>query len=148
MLQAKGSFSKLVPELLVTDLAASLRFWCDLLGFSVMHERVGFAYLDLDGAQIMLELRDEASRQWVTEVLAKPYGRGINFQLDVSSEELIRERLGRAAWPLFMDVEECWYRAGDIDLGVRQFLVQDPDGYLVRISEDIGKRSHPAAGSR
>ncbi len=81
-------------------------------------------------------------------MLAKPYGRGINFQRDVSSEELIRERLGRAAWPLFMDVEECWYGAGDIDLGVRQFLVQVPDGYLVRISEDIGKRAHSVAGSR
>jgi len=36
----------LVPELCVTDLATSQRFWCDLLGFTVKYARLneGFAY--------------------------------------------------------------------------------------------------------
>ena len=43
--------AKLVPELLVIDLAASLRFWCELLGFMIAYDRPeeGFAYLDLNG---------------------------------------------------------------------------------------------------
>ena len=33
-----------------------------------------------------------------------------------------------------------WYRAGDVEIGVRQFLIQDPDGYLVRLQQEIGER--------
>jgi hypothetical protein len=39
-----------------------------------------------------------------------------------------------------MDPEQKWYRAGDVETGVHQFLVQDPDGYLVRFAADIGDR--------
>lgn len=37
-------------------------------------------------------------------------------------------------------MEEVWYRAGTSETGVRQFLVQDPDGYLVRFSQGLGLR--------
>ena len=42
--------------------------------------------------------------------------------------------MAEAGWPIFVEPEEKWYRAGDIEIGVRQFLVQDPDGYLLRSS--------------
>ena len=47
----------LVPELIVTRLGASLAFWIEQLGFAIAYQRAeeGFAYLDLNGAQIMLE---------------------------------------------------------------------------------------------
>jgi extradiol dioxygenase family protein len=58
---------KLTPELLVTNIDVSLRFWCDLLGFSVAYGRPeeGFAYLDLNGAQVMLEQRNDTEQQWL-----------------------------------------------------------------------------------
>ncbi|HTQ34800.1 MAG TPA: hypothetical protein VMI30_11555 [Stellaceae bacterium] len=31
-------------------------------------------------------------------------------------------------WLLFLAPEEKWYRTGAVETGVRQFLVQDPDG--------------------
>ena len=42
-----GGFNALVPELDVSNLAASLRFWCELLGFEVAYDRPAarFAYL-------------------------------------------------------------------------------------------------------
>jgi catechol 2,3-dioxygenase-like lactoylglutathione lyase family enzyme len=50
---------RLVPELKVADIAQSLAFWRDILGFSVRFDRPedGFAYLDLEGAEIMLDQR-------------------------------------------------------------------------------------------
>lgn len=134
--------NKLVPELVITDLAASLHFWKNLLGFAVAYERPeeGFAYLDLDGAQIMLEQRDSVQRQWLTDTLVAPFGRGINFQIAVPGVDEILERLMQVRWPLFMACEEAWYRAGDKEVGQRQFLVQDPDGYLVRLVEKLGER--------
>ena len=45
---------------------------------------------------------------------------------------------GAAAAP--MEPEDKLYRTDDGEVGVRQFLVQDPDGYLVRFSEHLGRR--------
>lgn len=134
--------NKLVPELIVTDLPTSLHFWTDLLGFNVGYDRPeeGFAYLDLNGAQIMLEERRAVARQWLTDELIAPFGRGINLQIEVPDVEAILDKLNKAGWPLFMACEEKWYRAGEREVGQRQFLVQDPDGYLVRLAQDLGER--------
>src|SRR5258708_39924154 len=53
----RSGWAGLVPELLVDDIAASLAFWCGLLGFVVAYQRSEqfFAYLERpEGAQIML----------------------------------------------------------------------------------------------
>ncbi len=135
------TWARLVPELLVTDVNASLRFWRDLCGFSVAFDRLheGFACLDLDGAQIMLEERGRG-RNWITAVLEAPFGRGLNFQVSVKTLAPILEALERVDWPLFVAPEQKWYRTGGIESGVHQFLVQDPDGYLVRFSASLGQR--------
>ncbi len=134
----------LVPELLVSDLAASLAFWCGLCGFAVAYARPedDFAYLSREGAEVMLEQRGEG-RQWVTGPLAAPFGRGINFQIAVSATAPILDALAAAGWPLHMAPEEKWYRRSEDEVGVRQFLVQDPDGYLIRFSEGLGIRPLP-----
>jgi len=133
------TWASLVPELLVTDLDKSLWFWRDLCNFVVAFDRLdeGFAYLDLEGAQIMLEERGR-NRNWVTGQLEIPLGRGVNFQVSVSAIEPILAALARVDWPLFMGPEEKWYRTGRGETGVHQFLVQDPDGYLIRFSSRIG----------
>jgi catechol 2,3-dioxygenase-like lactoylglutathione lyase family enzyme len=135
------SWAALVPELLVTDLNQSLSFWRDVCGFTVLFDRPdeGFAYLDLDGAQIMLDEIGK-TRDWVTRPLESPMGRGLNLFVRVGAIEPILASLARAGWPLFLDPEEKWYRAGNVETGVHQFLVQDPDGYLVRFAADIGDR--------
>jgi len=70
--------NRLVPELMVTDLDISLAFWVSCLGFEVAYQRPedGFAYLDLNGAQVMLEQTDPHAGQWLTAPLSKPFGRG------------------------------------------------------------------------
>lgn len=133
----------LVPELLVADLAASLRFWCGLCGFRVAYDRPEdrFAYLDRDGAQVMLEEAAGPGRRWLTGRPEKPFGRGINFQIAVAAVDPILAKLEAAGWPLYLAVEEKWYRVEDAATGVRQFLVQDPDGYLLRFSQALQAES-------
>lgn len=135
--------AQLVPELLVTNLSASLKFWIDVCGFSVMYSREadGFFYLDRAGAQVMLvEARGENG--WITAPLDTPLGRGINFEIKVDAVAPIFAALEAAGYPLFRPVQEQWYRSGAIEIGVREFLVQDPDGYLLRFSARIGERPH------
>lgn len=131
----------LVPELSVTDYEASRHFWCDLVGFSLRYERLeeGFGYLVLGNAHLMLD-QINRGRTWETGALEPPLGRGINFEVQVENVDTVLWRIKKAGWPIFVEPEEEWYRAGDIEIGVRQFLVQDPDGYLLRLQQEIGER--------
>jgi catechol 2,3-dioxygenase-like lactoylglutathione lyase family enzyme len=135
-------FPDLVPELLVEDLAASLAFWAGLCGFEVLYERAaeGFAYLHSGTAHLMLE-QVGGGRNWIPAPLERPLGRGINFQVMLPHTAPLLTRLAAAGWPLFMAPETKWYGTGDTEAGVAQFLVQDPDGYLVRFSSRLAPRA-------
>ena len=139
------SSAKLVPELMVSNHAASRDFYVRIIGFSVRYERPAekFAYLDLGGAELMIE---EETDFWATAPRERPYGRGINLQIEVDDLDPILTRLQSARIALFRPVEEAWYRTGDSYGGNRQFLVQDPDGYLLRFFEDLGQRATPGSG--
>jgi len=139
------SSAKLVPELLVSNHAASRDFYVRLIGFQVRYERPAekFSYLDLGGAELMIEQETDF---WTTAPREKPYGRGINLQIEVDALDPILSRLREAGIALFRPVEEAWYRSGDTYSGNRQFLVQDPDGYLLRIFEDLGEQAAPSGG--
>ena len=139
------SSAKLVPELLVSNHAASRDFYIGIIGFAPRYERPAekFSYLDLDGAELMIE---EETDFWTTAPREKPYGRGINLQIEVAAIAPILARLEEAGIVLFRPVEEAWYRSGDAYSGNRQFLVQDPDGYLLRIFEDLGHQVAPTSG--
>jgi hypothetical protein len=63
------------------------------------------------------------------------------LQVRIPAVEPILASLARAGWPLFMEPEQKWYRTGEVETGVRQFLVQDPDGYLIRFSASLGQRA-------
>lgn len=126
----------LVPELAVADCAASLAFWCGLCGFAVLYDRPeeGFAKIGRDGAEVMLD-QIGLSRDWVTAPLERPLGRGINLEIAVADLAPLLEALAAAGWPLFLPPEEKRYRVGGGGVTVRQFLVQDPDDYLLRFSQ-------------
>ncbi len=139
---ATADMARLVPELLVSDRARSLAFYTGVLGFRLYgRDEEGFAFLDLDGAQVMIEEIDPARRNWVAGPLEPPYGRGMNLQIACADAVLLRDRAVAAGHPPFLPLEEKWYRRDEVAIGVRQFIVQDPDGYLLRLSQDIGTRS-------
>lgn len=129
--------NKLVPELMVTNLQGSLAFWVSCLGFKVAYQRPedGFAYLDLNGAQVMLEQIDPHAGQWLTAPLTRPFGRGMNLQIDVEAVAPIIQKLDQAGVSLYRECKDTWYRAENVEVGQREFIVQDADGYLVRLVE-------------
>ncbi|MCY7404919.1 MAG: VOC family protein [Cryobacterium sp.] len=134
----------LVPELLVSDIDRSLAFWCDLCGFEIRHSRPKerFAYISLGSAHLMLE-QIGIGRNWITGPLETPFGRGINFQINVPSITPLVSALADAGIDLLMQPETKWYRIGDDEAGVEQFLVTDPDGYLIRFQTSRGRRPVP-----
>lgn len=133
------TWAPLVPELTCTDLQASLVFYREFLGFEVLYERAedGFAYLQLGQAQLMLEQGFEG---WLTGPMERPFGRGLNLQIEVADARELAERLERHRVSLYRDCRTAWYRDGAIEHGQVEFLVQDPDGYLLRFIEPVGER--------
>lgn len=132
-------FAKLAPELLVENYEDSLAFWVDILGFNVVYSRPEkkFVYLEYNGNQVMF---NERNGRWETDVMQKPYGRGINLSMEVEDAEKILINIKNKKWPIYEDIYEDWYRAGDKEVGCKEFLVQDPNGYLLRFSQHIGIR--------
>ena len=51
------------------------------------------------------------------------------------------KRASIANYEIAFDIEENWYRQDNKLLGNKEFLVQDPDGYLLRFSKDLGEIS-------
>ncbi|WP_437329006.1 bleomycin resistance protein [Sorangium sp. So ce381] len=133
---------KLIPELDVADLGASLRFYVGVIGCTLRFERPEerFAFIDLEGAQLMLQEAAGPGRRFRTAPLEHPYGRGVNFQIEVADVTSLYERVRAGGFQIVIPFEDRWYREGDTELGNRQFVVADPDGYLLRFFTDLGQR--------
>ena len=133
-------FNSLIPELSVRDLKKSLNFYVDDLGFKVEYTRDEnrFAFISREGSQIMLE--EGTGGDWNTEELVYPFGRGINFSIEVTDMDNIVEKFKRDNIEVKKPVDEKWYRFKGKMLGEKQLLVMDPDGYLLRLMEDLGEK--------
>ena len=138
-------FNQLLPELSVTNLQASLEFY-KTIGFKIEYERPEdkFAFISFEDVQFMLqEIRkpeDSKEDKWNVGELKYPFGNGINFEIDINRQiSTIYDKIRQAGYKIAFDIEENWYREDDKLHGNKEFLVQDPDGYLLRFSEDLGE---------
>lgn len=131
-------FNKNIPELDVTNLEKSLEFY-KLCGFKLEYERKEDRFVFLSLGEIQFMLQELHNNKWSVGELEYPFGRGINFQLEVDNVRKIYDAI-KDKYKIFEDIEDHWYRQDDKLLGCREFLVQDPDGYLLRFSEDLGTK--------
>ena len=135
--QHEPYWNRMVPELTVTDFTASLHFYTDVLGFQIMVKRSDpeFAYISLGEAQLMLE--QFHAEGWNTAELVKPLGRGVNFQIEVDDIACVLARVRKHSVPLYRDLRENTSQIGATTACQREFLVQDPDGYLLRFCQFV-----------
>jgi uncharacterized glyoxalase superfamily protein PhnB len=136
-------FTALTPELMCRSIKTSLPFYLDVLGFKIQYQREeeGFAMLERKGARIMLdELVPNSPRSWIAGPLEPPFGRGINLQIETDAVDTLYANVERSGATIFLPIEEKWYRADDVYFGSRQFIVLDPDGYMLRFYQDLGER--------
>ncbi|HZS77108.1 MAG TPA: VOC family protein [Ktedonobacteraceae bacterium] len=132
-------FQPLIPELSVSDFEKSLSFYSEILPFRVEFQRPEsqFAFLSYQGCQLMIT---HEQTTWKTGALEYPYGRGIHLAMLVDRLDNLLQSLRERSYPLFAEPAEQWYRQGQILLGRREFLVMDPDGYLLRFAQSLGER--------
>lgn len=133
-------FNKNIPELSVTNLENSLNFY-KTAGFKIEYDRPEniFAFISLGEIQFMLQEISDTDK-WDVAPLSYPFGNGINFQLEVENIDEIYNSFKNSNYKITFDIEENWYRQDNRLLGNKEFLIQDPDGYLLRFSEDLGEK--------
>ena len=64
-----------------------------------------------------------------------------DISLKVDNIDPLLESLKGNNHALYQKPEENWYRKGAVETGHKEFLVQDPDGYLLRFAQDLGERT-------
>ncbi|MBR3512234.1 MAG: VOC family protein [Clostridia bacterium] len=125
-------FNSLIPELSVSDINKSKEFYLNL-GFEIKYEREEnrFCFLELEENQIMIE---ENNGNWDVGPMEYPYGRGINISMAVKDVEAFYNKLKQKGIKMYLDLEKHEYRVGDEVSKDIEFLLQDPDGYLLRFN--------------
>lgn len=130
------NFNKLIPELSVSDLSKSQEFYVDVLGFQIEYQRVEdkFVFLSYQGSQIMIQ---EVNDNWSVGSLEKPFGRGINFQIETNEIVELQNKLKLNNITIFKEIFESKYKVNDMEFVEFELLVQDPDGYLLRFQQTM-----------
>jgi catechol 2,3-dioxygenase-like lactoylglutathione lyase family enzyme len=136
----KTGWAKMIAELHVTDLALSLAFWRDIIGFEIAfrREEEKFVYLEhAEGQQIMLCQRDG---RFESGSMEHPLGQGAMFQIYFRDIGPVLAKLAARNWPIYLGPRQIWRKTGDRQSGQEEVFVQDPDGYLLMLAHGIGER--------
>lgn len=127
-------FNKTIPELSVFDIDKSKKFYLNVLGAKIEYERQKdkFVFLSLEGNQLMLEeIHDNG---WNIGELTYPLGQGINISLEIKNVDSIYQRVKEHNITLYRDMKISHYTGANEIIKQKEFLLQDPNGYLLRLT--------------
>ena len=126
-------FNNLIPELSVFDILQTKNFY-EELGFKIEYERQEekFVFMSFQDSQFMFEqIHDEG---WNTGELIYPLGRGINFSIAVDDIEELYQLVKSLNIELYRELTRNIYQVNGIEETQIEFLIQDPNGYLLRFT--------------
>ena len=126
-------FNKMIPELSVFDIEQTKRFYNDL-GFRIEYERPEekFVFMSFQDSQFMFEqIHDNG---WNIGELIYPLGRGINFSIAVDDIEGLYKLVKTLNLEIYRDLNRSIYQVNGTEETQTEFLIQDPNGYLLRFT--------------
>ena len=126
-------FNNLIPELSVFDILQTKNFYGEL-GFKIEYERQEekFVFMSFQDSQFMFEqIHDEG---WNTGELIYPLGRGINFSIAVDDIENLYTLVKSKRLEIYKKLTKSVYLVNGIEEIQMEFLIQDPNGYLLRFT--------------
>ena len=126
-------FNNLIPELSVFDIERTKKFYREL-GFKIEYERTEdkFVFMSFQDSQFMFEqIHDEG---WNTGELIYPLGRGINFSIAVDDIENLYTLVKSKKLEIYKKLTKSVYLVNGIEEIQMEFLIQDPNGYLLRFT--------------
>ena len=104
------------------------------LGFKIEYERAeeNFVFMSFEDSQFMFEqIHDKG---WNTDALEYPLGRGINLSIAVENVEALYETVKNGQMDIYRELTKSTYLVNGIAKEPIEFLIQDPNGYLLRFT--------------
>jgi catechol 2,3-dioxygenase-like lactoylglutathione lyase family enzyme len=129
------TFKSVTPNLLVSDIDRSTKFYRDLLGFE-MKQTVPeaspyvFVWLERDGIPVFLN-DSAAVEKDVPGSSARAHGGTATMFFVITDVDDFHARVALRA-KVVMPLKTQWY-------GMREFAIEDPDGHLLTFAERIGE---------
>lgn len=123
----------MIPELSVFDIEQTKRFYNDL-GFKIEYERPEekFVFMSFQDSQFMFEqIHDNG---WNIGELIYPLGRGINFSIAVDDIEGLYKLVKTLNLEIYGELNRSIYKVNGTEETQTEFLIQDPNGYLLRFT--------------
>jgi uncharacterized glyoxalase superfamily protein PhnB len=123
-------FSKITPNLVVTDMEKSLKFYRDVLGFSVSQTVPDkapfiFAWMKRDDADIFLNVHMPPQPGEPDLYAGKSIGGGtLSLYLVMEGIDELYASVQQQKIPIVIAMHTQFY-------GMKEFAVHDPDGYLL-----------------
>lgn len=127
-------FNKITPNLLVASVERSLAFYERLLGFArglTVPEQSPFVFASVVSGAVEIFFNDAATA--VKEYPAfggKPIGATATLFVEMDGVDALHDRL-KGSVPIVMPLVTQFY-------GLREFAIQDPDGYVITFAERVG----------
>lgn len=128
-------FNAMIPELYVFDIEQTKHFYLTILEFSLEYQRPEekFIFLSFGESQMMFEALHEQG--WNTGNMQYPLGQGINFSIEVKEDiESYYHRLKARNVSFYRELTTDHYDVNGEICSPQQFIVQDPNGYLLRFT--------------
>jgi lactoylglutathione lyase len=133
-------FTDVTPNLLVTDIDRSTAFYRDVLGFSVVTTvpeaaPFVFAWLQRGGVNVFLNARETVAAD-MAPLASRPIGGTATLFMTIDApgpaegiDALFAQVQPRAT--VVMPIKDQFY-------GMREFAIEDPDGYVIFFAQRIG----------
>ena len=127
------NFNRMIPELSVFDIERTKKFYRKL-GFKIDYERTEdkFVFMSFQDSQFMFEQIHVDG--WNIGELVYPLGRGINFSIAVDDIEELYKLVNSLNIELYRELTRNIYQVNGIEEMQIEFLIQDPNGYLLRFT--------------
>jgi uncharacterized glyoxalase superfamily protein PhnB len=127
-------YTKLTPNLIVANVERSLAFYVDVLGFArgmTVPDQSPFVFASVTSGPVEIFLNDAATAiQEYPAFGGKPIGATATMFIETAGVDALHDHVKSKA-KVVMPLETKFY-------GMREFAIEDPDGYVITFAERIG----------
>jgi uncharacterized glyoxalase superfamily protein PhnB len=128
------SFKKLTPNLVVRDVAASLDFYRNVLGFDpgfTVPDQPPYVFGSVTSGAVEIFFNEHAAVAADYPALgAKPIGGSLTLFIEVEGIADLYEKLQQHGVKIAMPIKDQFY-------GMREFAFKAPEGWIVTLAERI-----------
>ena len=126
-------FTKLTPNLLVSNVERSLAFYVDTLGFErgltvPDQPPLVFASVTSGSVEIFFNEKHVGSKEYPA-FAGKPLGATGTMFIEMDNVDALHDRL-KPKVSIVMPLVKQWY-------GLKEFAIADPDGYIITFAERV-----------